>query len=172
MEPPLKMDHNFNLSLYLLSLSLFSIFVPAVLLGRNNSGSEFLTVGWQPHLSTWLPIFLLDVDSTSSLSPQVSSPHWWTPFQFYCSLLARARPPSPSTPWGPCSFTLFLLLLSVFIPSPDPCFSVSPWTTEALSLLNQHICQRYIVGNSNKRMECLPKRKETRYLHQETLHSS
>jgi hypothetical protein len=39
-------------SLEFLSLSLFSIFVSAVLLDRNNSGSEFLTVGWQPHPST------------------------------------------------------------------------------------------------------------------------
>jgi len=36
-------------------------FVPGVLLDRNNSGSEFLTVGWQPHLSTWCPVFLLEV---------------------------------------------------------------------------------------------------------------
>jgi hypothetical protein len=43
------MGPNLGLSLDILSLSLFSIFVPAVLLDRNNSASEFLTVGWQPH---------------------------------------------------------------------------------------------------------------------------
>ena len=46
-----------------------AIFVPDVLSDRNNSGSEFLTVGWQPHPSTWWPVFLLEVDSTSFLSP-------------------------------------------------------------------------------------------------------
>jgi hypothetical protein len=34
-----------------LFLGLFSSFVPAVPSDRNNSGSEFLTVGWQPHPS-------------------------------------------------------------------------------------------------------------------------
>ena len=29
----------------------------------------FLTVGWQPHLSTWCPVSPLEEDSTSSLSP-------------------------------------------------------------------------------------------------------
>jgi hypothetical protein len=48
LEPPLEMDCNFGQSLDLLSLSLLSIFVPAVLLHRNNSGSELLTVGLQP----------------------------------------------------------------------------------------------------------------------------
>jgi hypothetical protein len=52
-----------------LFLSLFSIWVPAVLLDRDNSGSEFLTVWWQLHPSTWHSAFLLEVDSTSSLSP-------------------------------------------------------------------------------------------------------
>jgi hypothetical protein len=36
-----------SLSLNLLFLRLFSIFVPAALSNRNNSGPEFLTVGWQ-----------------------------------------------------------------------------------------------------------------------------
>jgi hypothetical protein len=40
---------NLGLSLDLFSLRLFSIFVLAVLLDRNNSDSEFLTVGWQLH---------------------------------------------------------------------------------------------------------------------------
>ena len=48
-------------------LRLFSIFVPAFLSDSNSSGSEFFTVGWQPHPSTWCPLFLLEVGSTSSL---------------------------------------------------------------------------------------------------------
>ena len=52
LELPPEMDDKLGHSLDLSSLSLFSIFVPAVLLDRNNSGSEFLTVEWQPHRST------------------------------------------------------------------------------------------------------------------------
>jgi hypothetical protein len=61
-----------GLSLNLLSLSLFSIFVPAVLLDRNNSGSEFLTVGWQPHPSLDALFFYW------RWTPQVPSPHCWS----------------------------------------------------------------------------------------------
>jgi hypothetical protein len=39
------MDYNLGLSLELLFLRLFSIFVPAVLSDRNNYESEVLTVG-------------------------------------------------------------------------------------------------------------------------------
>jgi hypothetical protein len=49
LELPLELDPNLGLSLNLLSLSLFSIFVLAVLLNKINSWSEFLTVGWQDH---------------------------------------------------------------------------------------------------------------------------
>jgi hypothetical protein len=63
------MDPNLGRSLDLLSPSLISIFVPAVLSNRNNSGLEFLTVRWQPHPTSWCPIFLLEVDSMSFLSP-------------------------------------------------------------------------------------------------------
>jgi hypothetical protein len=42
MEPPLELDPNLVWSLDYLSLSLFSIFVPVVLLDRNNSESEML----------------------------------------------------------------------------------------------------------------------------------
>jgi hypothetical protein len=41
---------------------LFYIFVPEVLSDRNNSMSVLLTVRWQLHLSTWCPVFLLEVD--------------------------------------------------------------------------------------------------------------
>jgi hypothetical protein len=58
-----------GLSLNLLFLRLFSIFVPTVFSDRNNYESEFLTVGWQPHPSTWCPAFLLEVGSISSLFP-------------------------------------------------------------------------------------------------------
>jgi hypothetical protein len=63
------MGPNLDQWLDLLSLRLSSIFVPAVLLDSNNFGSEFLNVGWQPHPSTWCTVFLLEVVSTSSLSP-------------------------------------------------------------------------------------------------------
>jgi hypothetical protein len=42
------MDLKLSQSLDLLSFSLISIFVPAVLLDRNNSGSEILTMGINP----------------------------------------------------------------------------------------------------------------------------
>jgi len=42
------MDPKLDWSLDHLSLLLVSIFVPAVLLDKNNSVSEFLTVRWQP----------------------------------------------------------------------------------------------------------------------------
>jgi hypothetical protein len=45
------MDPNLGWSMDLLSLSLFSIFVPAVLLDKKKSESEILAVGWQPHTS-------------------------------------------------------------------------------------------------------------------------
>jgi hypothetical protein len=44
-------DHNLGLLLDLLFLRLFSIFVSEVLSDRNNYGSEFLTVRWQPPVS-------------------------------------------------------------------------------------------------------------------------
>jgi hypothetical protein len=44
LEPLLERDPKLGWSLDLLSLSLFSIFVPAVLLDRSNSGSELFTV--------------------------------------------------------------------------------------------------------------------------------
>ena len=42
--PPHDMDSKMSQSLDRLSLSFFSVFVPAVLLDRHNSGSEILTV--------------------------------------------------------------------------------------------------------------------------------
>jgi len=63
---PLELDPTMGMSLDLLFLRFFSILVPAVLSDRNSYGSEFLTVGWQPHPSL---VFLLDVGSISSLSP-------------------------------------------------------------------------------------------------------
>ena len=52
IEPTLDMGPNLGLSLVdFLFLRPFSIFVPSVLLDRNNSGSEFLTVGSQLHPS-------------------------------------------------------------------------------------------------------------------------
>jgi hypothetical protein len=65
------MDPNVARSLDLFFLYLLHFFIPAVLLDRDNARSEFLTVGWQPHPSTWFPVFLLEVNSKSSLSPQL-----------------------------------------------------------------------------------------------------
>ena len=49
LEFPLDMGPNLCQSLDLLFLSFLSIFIPEVLLDRNNTGLEFLTVGWQPY---------------------------------------------------------------------------------------------------------------------------
>lgn len=49
LAPLLELNPNLGLSLDLLFLRLFSIFVPAVLINQNNYGWKFLTVGWQPH---------------------------------------------------------------------------------------------------------------------------
>lgn len=61
-------EFNLGQSLDHLCLRLFSIFVPAILPNRNNYGPGFLTVGWQPHLSTCCPVFYwictLEVPST------------------------------------------------------------------------------------------------------------
>jgi hypothetical protein len=46
------MDPNMSLSLDYVLLTLFSILAPAVLLDRNNSESEFLSVQLQPIFST------------------------------------------------------------------------------------------------------------------------
>jgi hypothetical protein len=62
----LERDPNFVRLLNLHFLSLFSVFVTAVLSDRNIFESEFLIVGWQQHPPTLSPVFLLEVDSTSS----------------------------------------------------------------------------------------------------------
>ena len=67
--PPHEMDLKLYQSLDLLSLSLFSIFVPAIVLDRNNFGSEILGVGWYPSHSTWNSFYLLEVGCSSSLFP-------------------------------------------------------------------------------------------------------
>jgi hypothetical protein len=51
LGPPFELHPTLDLSLDLLFLRLFFIFVPAVLSNKNNYGSELLTVGWQPHSS-------------------------------------------------------------------------------------------------------------------------
>jgi hypothetical protein len=69
LGPHLELDTNLDLSMDLLSLGVFSIFVPAVPSDGNNSGSELLTIGWQPHPS-------LDVLSLQwRWTLQVSPPH-------------------------------------------------------------------------------------------------
>jgi hypothetical protein len=50
-------------------LRLLSISIPAVISDRNNYGSEFLTMGWQHPSFSGCPVFLLEMGSTSSLSP-------------------------------------------------------------------------------------------------------
>jgi hypothetical protein len=48
---PLRWNPNWSGQWTSYPFSLFSIFVPAAPLDRNNSESQFLTVGWQPHPS-------------------------------------------------------------------------------------------------------------------------
>ena len=48
---PLELDPTLGQLLEILFLRLLSISIPAVLSDRNNYGSEFLTLGWQPHPS-------------------------------------------------------------------------------------------------------------------------
>jgi len=83
------MDPKVCWSMDLLSLRLFPSFVLAVLLDRNNSGSEFLTVGWQPHPSTRCSVFLLKVDTTSSLSFLLGISSKFPPFDYLESLTPR-----------------------------------------------------------------------------------
>jgi hypothetical protein len=65
------MNPKLGQSLDYLSFSLFSIFVLAVLLDKNTSGSEILTVGHEPCPSAWGSVYLLEVDSLSSLTPML-----------------------------------------------------------------------------------------------------
>jgi hypothetical protein len=71
---PLDMDPKLGWSLDLLSPSLFSIFVPAVLLDRKNS--EILTMGWHP-----LDALSFYWNSTSSFSPLLSISSTVPPFE-------------------------------------------------------------------------------------------
>jgi hypothetical protein len=63
------MDTKLGRSLDGLSFSLCSIFASAFLLDRNNSGSKFLKKSEWPHLSTGVPVHLLEVVSSGSISP-------------------------------------------------------------------------------------------------------
>ena len=62
------MDLKLDLSLDGLSFRLCSIFVPAFLSDRNNSGSNFLKIGGWPHPSIGAPVYLLGVVSSGSIS--------------------------------------------------------------------------------------------------------
>jgi hypothetical protein len=94
---------------------LFSSFVLAVLSDRNNSGSELLTVGWQPHPSTWCPVFLLEVDSTSSLPPLLGISSKVPPFESWQPLTSQVS----GTFWREPS-TSHLLRLHISIHSAGP----------------------------------------------------
>ena len=48
-----------------------------------------VTVGWQPHSSTWCPVFLLGVYSTSSLSPLLGISSKVPPFESWESLTSQ-----------------------------------------------------------------------------------
>ena len=50
---------------------LCSIFVLAFPLDRNNSGSKILKMGRWPHASTEVPVYLLEVVSSGSISTQL-----------------------------------------------------------------------------------------------------
>jgi hypothetical protein len=66
LEPFLELDLNLDLSLDLLSCRLFSIFLPAVLLDRNNSGSVFCLWDGNP-IPPLDAVLLLEVDPTIAL---------------------------------------------------------------------------------------------------------
>ena len=65
-------DHKMGLKMYQLlvghSFSLISIFVCVFLLDRTNFGSKVLLVGWCTHISTGDPVWLLELDSSGSMS--------------------------------------------------------------------------------------------------------
>ena len=109
-----------------LSPSLFSIFVLAVLLDRNNSGSEFLTVGWQPNPSTWCPVFLLEVYSTSSLSPLLGISSKVPPFESWEFLAYLPHTSHPSEVAYLHSFCWPLGIHSSLHPPYLILFSLSP----------------------------------------------
>ena len=140
------MGPNLGQSLDLLSLSLFSIFVTSVLLDRNNSGSEFLTVRWHPHRSTWwCPFYwrwILQVLSPNcwllhlsclSLCPEIlscprslvhsrGSPHLSPSkvayFHSLCWLLRlHVSYPSPPRTWTWFTFPLLLPSITQVLPS-------------------------------------------------------
>jgi hypothetical protein len=107
----------------------FSIFVPAVPSGRNNSESELLTVRWQPHSSTCpatrggfykfpLPTVGLHLRFLLLSSENLST---------FRSLLHSGGSAPPPTSQG-CLFPFFLLALraSLLFTSPHNTWSCSP----------------------------------------------
>jgi hypothetical protein len=95
--------------------SLLLSFVPADLLNKNNSGSEFLTVGWQPHLFTWWTVFLLEVNSRSAPTTHT---HWAFHLRYLCLSPESLTPPrslelsrgsSHLSPTPSCTFPFILL---------------------------------------------------------------
>lgn len=83
-------------------------------LDRNNSGSAILTVGWQPHSSTW------DLSLYWRWTLRVPSLHWW-------AFHLRPLPWSPGSLWHPRSLWIsrgspisYLLQLHIFTNSSGP----------------------------------------------------
>lgn len=73
------MDSNLDWSLDLRFLRLFSIFLPAVLLERDNSGPECLTIEWQVHARWTIQIHFPQCGAIHlrllPLNPENLSPH-------------------------------------------------------------------------------------------------
>ena len=91
LVPAHGMVSKLSQSLFDSSFNLFSIFVPEFHLDKNNSGSKFLKVCWCPHSSTKGPVYLLEMISSSSISPllgisaKVTHIESWEPTSFQVS---------------------------------------------------------------------------------------
>jgi len=145
------MELNLGLSLDLFSLSLFSIFVPSVLLDRHNSESEFLTVGWQLHPPLGAMFFywrkILQVPSPQCwafhlrffpLSLEILSLPWslvhsrWSPdlicqgciFPFVFLALGASHPPHLSNIWSCFFFSSSTQIPLSLCPLVSSCFLV------------------------------------------------
>ena len=122
---------------------LLSIIFPAGPSDRNNSGSEFLTVGWQLHPCTWWPVPPLEVNTTSSTSPLQRMPLPFTSqgylFPFFLLVLRASvlSPPIPdhvqTSPPCPCSHS---------VPSP----TILPVTSYFLNITYMIFSTKEIIG--------------------------
>jgi len=110
LESPLEIVLNFGQTLYFIFISLFFIFVPAVLYKQE----QFWVRVFDP--STWCPAFLLEVNSTIFLSPLLGISSKVPPWSLIYSRWSPHLLPSRD-----CIFPFILLVLRVsLLPSPSP----------------------------------------------------